>query len=233
MRPSLSATGPLGNAVRAWRALRLDQRQDVALHQPDQFVLETLRIERQLGLDGRRAQQADDRVGQDEPGFRRHVEIEPGLAGDGVEEQAVMPHHRRVARLAGEGVQQRPASRRRPFEGGGQGAHDHPHRADPGTVDDDRCDAVARGGGLPLGQRRQDRLLALEVLVERADADPRPLGDVVGGQGPDAALLQKLKGRLENRLDRRLGPRLARRSPRLFSHLPDRSRAACPCGQGE
>lgn len=94
-------------------------------------------------------------------------------------------------------------------------------------------DAVAGRRRVAVGQGRQDRLLAPEILVKRADADPGPLGDVVGGQGLDAALLQKLKGRLENRLDRRLGPRLARRSPCLFSHLPRRSGAAPPSGQGE
>jgi hypothetical protein len=77
-----------------------------------------------------------------------------------------------------------------------------PHAADLRALDQGLGDGVAHGRGPALGDGGQDVLLAAEVLVERADADPGPLGDVVGGQLGRAIGLEKLKGRVENGVDR-------------------------------
>ena len=57
-----------------------------------------------------------------------------------------------------------------------------------------------------------ERLLVREVLVEGADADPRPLGDA-GRRGSGAFAREHLSRRLDDGVDRRLRARLLRLPP--------------------
>ena len=72
----------------------------------------------------------------------------------------------------------------------------------------------------PLGEvlvheRDEDRVLVGEVLVERADRYPGPLGDPVGGPGGVALTLENLSSRFEDRLDGRPRSRLLGELARL------------------
>ena len=57
---------------------------------------------------------------------------------------------------------------------------------------------------VPLDERRDQRLLAREVLVERADADAGGVGDAVGAGAVVAFLDEDASSRREDDLDRLL-----------------------------
>src|SRR5262249_15647531 len=58
-----------------------------------------------------------------------------------------------------------------------------------------------------------ERLLAGEILVERADADPRHLGDAVGAGSVETLPDQNASGRFDKRVNRRARSRLRRMLP--------------------
>jgi len=88
-------------------------------------------------------------------------------------------------------------------------------------------------------QRRDQRLLRREVLVERADRHAGGLRDLVGRRPIEAVLDQKASGRLEDRIDGRARPGLNRgfawRGAGLAGHgmsgLDRHRNASCQCEQ--
>jgi hypothetical protein len=70
-----------------------------------------------------------------------------------------------------------------------------------------------------LHQGHQDGVLAGEVLVQRADRDPRPLGHGVGVEPGQAAGFENVSRRRHDRLDGRPGPQLRRLFPRRHNNL--------------
>ena len=69
-------------------------------------------------------------------------------------------------------------------------------------------------------QRQQDRVLVGEVLVERADADARPLGHCVGGEGRQSTGFENLSRRLQNQRNGLSRARLSGNSSFNFNGLP-------------
>jgi hypothetical protein len=64
--------------------------------------------------------------------------------------------------------------------------------------------------GVDVADRGDDRLLVLEVAVERSDRDARALGDAVGGERRLAAFREQTAPRLDDRRHDRPRPLLAR-----------------------
>ncbi len=158
-------------------------------------------------------------MGEDKGGLVGQGDLQLGLAGDRGHEGLVVMHQHPVLALLEQRVEQHLAGGGRALEAAHQRPHDRPHAAQLGALDHRLGDGVAHAGGAALGDGGQDVLLAAEVLIEGADADPGPFGDVVGGQPVDAVGLEKLKGRVEDRVDRRFRTGLARGSALSFRHL--------------
>ena len=125
-------------------------------------------------------------------------------------------HHRLARALAAaEGVHRRPH----------HGAHPALGRGIDLAAQRPRDLRQAEADLLPR-ERQQDRVLVVEVLIERADADAGALGYGIGGEAGDAAGFENLSGGLQNGR-RGLGrTRLARNSSFYFKGL-------AACGHGD
>ena len=163
-----------------------------------------------VDLDGQPDPQGRGRLGDRVPEAARRAETRPEI----IEAKSIADRHRQVRRHAAGRRQGRPAARRHPSQGRGEGRHPralrrtapdgHPHR------DDHRRQSADRRGDRRRGRRR--RLPGPGDAGGQAAADPRGAGQRQAGRD------------VRRRHQRRAGPGTGRRRRRHADRHPGRAR---------